>query len=78
MNWETATLHSVKRLETGGHKKTCVNDLIKEKLVKKMALRVSNTDEFYKIQGKGTYFGLNVGEFSQATFIPGRFFSLSV
>lgn len=48
---------SIKSLETGGHKKTCVNDLIKEKLLKKMALRVSNTDEFYKIQGKGKCVG---------------------
>lgn len=43
-----------------------------------MALRVRNTDEFYKIRGKGKYFGLNVGQFCQATFIPGRFFSLSI
>ena len=59
-------------------KKTRVNDMIKEKLVKKMALSVSNIDVFYNIWGNEKYFGLNVGEFCQATFIPGRFFSLSV
>lgn len=37
--------------KTGGEEKTYVSDMIKEKLVKNMALRLSNTDEFWKFQG---------------------------
>lgn len=41
----------------GGGEKTYVNDIIKEKLVKKMALRLSNADEFCNSWDKKNIWG---------------------